>query len=171
MREASRVFSGREKALLAVAALAVTAVVVIQFSGGAASTAKLDPGQDVGRWKALQQRVADAEARLRKITIPEAEAATRLLRAAQASGSATGVTISSARPRRPTKTPSGCVEHMLEIQAAGGFPSIARFMFDLEARNANIRIARVAVTSSDDSSDMVHCAITIGGYSPGEVKK
>jgi len=164
------VFSRREKALLVLAALAVIVVLVIQFAGGSAGTAG-DPSRDIGPWKALQKRVADTEARLGKVTVPEVEAATRLLRAAQASGSTTGVTITSARPRRPAKTPSGCVEHALEIQATGGFPSIARFMFDLEAKNPSLRIARVAISSSDDSSDKVRCAIIIAGYSPGEVRQ
>jgi len=36
---------------------------------------------------------------------------------------------------------------------------------------ANLRIARVAITSSDDGSDKVNCAITIAGYSPGVSKQ
>lgn len=164
-------FSRREKALLALAALAVVVVVGVQLSVGAAGTARVDRSSDVARWKALRQRVDDTEARLREITTREPEAAARLLRAAQASGAATGVVITSARPRKATKTSSGCLEHALEVQVAGRFPSIARFMFDLEAKNANIHIARVAVTSSDAGSDRVNCAIIVAGYSPGEVEK
>jgi hypothetical protein len=165
------VFSRRERVLLALAAIAVIAVVVIQLWGGVGGSARANEGRDIAQLNALQQRVADTDARLREITIPESEATARLLRAAQASGLATGVAITSARPRTPTKTSFGCVEHALEVQAAGSFPSIAKFMFDLEAKNANLRITRAAVTSSDDSSDTVHSAIIVAGYSPGEAKK
>lgn len=162
-------FSHREKVLLVVAALAVTAILVVQFAVGAAGTTG-DPGRDIGRWKALQKRVANTEARLKNVTISESEAATRLLRAAQGSSSATGVTITAARPRRPAKTSFGCVEHALEIQVTGGFPTVARFMFDLEAKNPSLRIARVSMSASDDSSDRVRCAIIIAAYSPGEIR-
>ena len=169
--EASRVFSRREKVLLALAAVAVAVVGGVQVWGTTAGTARMNRASDLPHWKALRQRVDDTDARLRKTTIPASDAAARLLRAGQASGSATGVAITSARPRRATKTPSGCLEQALEIQATGRFPSIARFMFDLETRNANLRIARVAITSSDAGSDRVNGAITIVGYSPGVVKK
>jgi len=166
------VFSRREKVLLALAAAAVAAVVlVVQLTGTAAGTAQGDREREVRQWKALQQRVSDAQAHLRQITVPEAEAPARLLRAAQASGSATGVRISSARPRRPTTTRSGCVEQALELEVTGRFPDIARFVFDLEAKNVNLRIARIAITSSGGGSDQVSCAITVAGYSPGAITK
>lgn len=164
-------FSRREKVLLALAAVAVAVVVSVQLSATVTGTAKADQSRDIARWKALRQSVADAEAQLLEITSPESEAAVHLLRATQASGSATGVTVTSARPRKATRTSSRCLEQTLEVQAAGRFPNIARFMFDLEARNANIRIARVAVTSSDAGSDKVNCTIMIAGYSPGEVER
>ena len=163
-------FSRREKIMLAVAALAVAAAVGVQLSSSASRTPGLNGGEIAG-WQALRQRVDDASARLRAVTAPEPEVIGHLLRAAQASGAATGVIVTSARPRRATRTSSGCMEHTLEIQVAGRFPSIARFVFDLEAKHADIRIARVAVNSSESGSDKVDCGITIAGYSPGEVAK
>jgi hypothetical protein len=165
------VFSRREKILVALAVAVVAVVGGLQFLGTSARTAATDPGSDLPHLKALQRSVADTEARLRGITVPAPEAAARLLRAAQASGAATGVTIAFARPHPGTKTRSGCVEYALEVQATGRFPSVARFMYDLEAKNANLRIARVAITSGDAASDAVNCAITIAGYSPGAIKK
>jgi hypothetical protein len=169
--EGSPVFSRREKILLLLAAAAVAVVVSIQFSGTIGGASRQGPTIDVRQVKALQQRVDDAEARLRKATLPASEATARILRAAQASGSATGVTVASARPRTPIKMSSGCLEQALEIQATGPFPNIARFMYDLEAKNANLRIARVAISSSDAASDKVNCAVTVAGYSPGVIKQ
>jgi len=165
------VFSRREKILLALAAAAVAAVVGIQLSGTVAGTARVGQTTDIRQLKALRQRVNDAEARLRHVTIPAPQATAHILRAAQASGSATGVTVASARPRTATTMSSGCLEQALEIQATGRFPNIARFMYDLEAKNANLRIARVAITSGDAASDTVNCAITVAGYSPGVIKQ
>jgi 4-aminobutyrate aminotransferase-like enzyme len=165
------VFSRREKALLTLAAVAVAVVLCVQLSGTFAGPSAAERSGDVAQSEALRRRVNDADARLRQITIPGPQAATRLLRAVQASGSAAGVTIAFARPRRATKTSSGALEQALEIQASGPFPKIARFMFDLEARNANLRIARAAITSSDAASDKVSCAITIAAYSPGVIKQ
>jgi hypothetical protein len=163
------VFSRRERVLLLLAAVAVAVVVGIQVLG----TRTARPGQtsDIRQLKALRQSVSDAEARLRDVTIPAPQATARILRAAQASGSATDVTVASARPRTATKIASGCLEQALEIQATGRFPNIARFMYDLEAKNANLRIARVAISSGDAASDKVNCAITVAGYSPGVIKQ
>jgi len=165
------VFSRREKALLALAAVAVVAVACVQLAGTVAGTAGANGGADVARWETLRRQVDDAQVRLRKVTIPGPEAAARLLRAAQASGAATGATIAFARPRAATKTRAGCLEQALDVQATGRFPNIARFMFDLEANNPSLRIARVAVTAADDASDRVNCAITVAGYSPGVSEK
>lgn len=164
-------FTRREKVLLALAALVVAAVVCVQVVGTPAGTAAVRGAADVAQWKALRRQVDDAEARLRKATIPAPQAAARLLRAVQTSGAATGVTIAFARPRPAAKTRAGCLEQALDIQATGRFPSVARFMFDLEANNPSLRIARVAVTSADDASDKVNCAITVVGYSPGAIEK
>jgi hypothetical protein len=166
------VFSRRERLLLGLAAIAVAAAVVIQLAGGAADMPRARPGGDIARWKALRQRVNDTQARLREVTMPPSEAAADLLQAAQASGAATGVTIAFARPRpATTTTSSGCLEQALEIQVKGRFPDIARFMFNLEAKHASLRIARVAITSSGDGGDQVNCAITLAGYSPGVTKQ
>jgi len=165
------VFSRREKVLLALAAIAVAVAVGVQLLGDAVGSAGADPSSELARWKALRQRVDDAQARLDRITTPESEVTARMLRAAQANGSAAGVTITSARPRRATKTGAGCGENALEIQAAGRFPDIAKFMFELEAENGNLRIARVAINSSEGGSDKVNCTIIIVGYSPGEVEQ
>lgn len=164
-------FSRREKMLLLFAAVAVAVVVGIQVSSTVGGTARAGQTTDVRQLKALRQRVDDAEARLRQVTIPAPQATAHILRAAQASGSATGVAVASARPRTATKMSSGCLEQALEIQATGRFPNIARFMYDLEAKNANLRIARVAITSGDAASDTVNCAITVAGYSPGVIKQ
>jgi hypothetical protein len=80
------------------------------------------------------------------------------------------VTVASVRPRAASKLSSGAIEQALEVQADGRFPNVARFMFDLEAKNANMRIARVAISSSDPTSDKVTCTITVACYGSGAVK-
>lgn len=162
-------FSRREKVLLVLAAITVAAVVALQFmAGGAEGTPAQRQGESL---RALRRRVADSEARVGKVTAAETELTAVMLRAAQASAAAAQVNIVSVRPRRAAKLSSGAVEHSLEVQASGHFPAIAKFMFEIEAKHRELRIARVAISSGDSGSDKVTCAIVIAGYSPGEIAK
>jgi Tfp pilus assembly protein PilO len=165
------VFSRREKILLIATAAVVAAIVALQFAGTSGSSPGADEARISARWRALKKQVGTLEARLASTTSTPSKAVPRLLRAAQASAAATGITLASIRPRRPTRTASGSMEHSVEIQAAGRFPDVARFMLDIEHRQPYVRLARVAITSTDGASDKVNATFMIAGYSPGEVRK
>lgn len=164
-------FSRREKVLLAGAIVAVVTAVGFQMAGIPGGRASLDQGSNVDQWRSLKKRVGALEGRLAAITSQESEVVPRLLRAAQASSAATGVSLVSLRPRRAAKTASGCLEQSIEIQARGRFPDLARFMFDIEERNARIRLASVSISSIEATSDAINSTIVVVGYSPGEVQR
>jgi len=169
--EVRTVFSRREKMLVVAAALAVVLAVGFQLVGGPRGPSSAEQTRITGRWRAAKRRVSDLEARLAAMTSPASSAFPRLLRAAQASAVSAGVAVASARPRRPTKTASGCQENSLEIQATGSYPGVIKFISDIQAKNPSVRLARAAISSADAASDRVNSTITISSYSPGEVTK
>lgn len=158
-------FAGRDRLLLGVAAVVVAAVVWFQLAAapGALPVAGVSRAEREG----LERRVSTLEARLAAVTIPSAQAAGVILRTAQSSAAATGMTIVQVRPRPPAKSPSGCLERAMEIQVRGRFPDLTRFLFRLEAGNQPLRVTRISMSSADNSSDQVNCTLVAVSYSPG----
>ena len=162
-------FSRRERMLLLIALVAVAAAAAFQFVETSRAPSDGDGRHSAAQQRALEQRVGGLEERLAAETSPASAVVPDLLRAAQASSASTGMTVRSARPRRATKTPAGCVEHTVEIQVRGRFPDLAKFIFDLEEKNPRLRVARAAINAADAESDVVNCTIMAASYSPGEV--
>jgi Tfp pilus assembly protein PilO len=165
------VFSRREKALLVAAAVAVIAVTALQLAATLWGGASADEARALARWRALKKHLQSLEARVAAVTGPSSSAVPRLLRAAQASAQATGISLTSIRPRRPTRMSTGCMEHSVEMQASGRFPDVVKFIVDIEAKNRLVQPGRVAITATDGKSDMVNATIVLSTYSAGELNK
>jgi len=165
------VFSRREKVFMVLAALAVGLALAFQLAGTSPGPSRVEQARIGRRLRDARNRVNALEARLAKMTDPASKAVPGLLHAAQASGASTGVTIASVRPRRPTKTESGCQENSLEIQATGIFPNVIKFMVDIRQKNPYVRLARVTMNSTDAASDKVTSTVVLSSYSQPEVSK
>jgi hypothetical protein len=164
-------FSRREKTLLIVAAVAVAAAVAFQVLGAAAGRTRGEELRNEAAWKDLKGQVTRLEARLDAETVPESQVVPRVIEAAQTSAAQTGVDLASVRPRKPTQTPAGCLEHGVEIQARGAFPAVARFLYQVEEKHAWLRLTRASITQTSPGTDQVTCTVILAGYSPGGYKK
>lgn len=156
---------------MALAALAVALALAFQLAGRKPVPDRAEQARIGRRLRDARNRVGALEASLADMTSPASSAIPGLLRVAQASGASAGVTLASVRPRRPSKTASGCQENSLEIQATGSFPNVIRFMVDIRQKNPYVRLARVTMNSTDAASDKVTSTVVLSSYSQPEVSK
>lgn len=173
-----KLLSGRERLLIVVAlAIAVFIVIDALTSGGTPGSRALTEAR---RKQAQSQR--DLTALHREIDTLQSQIGKRLTAgtprrvvqdmvvSAQDAARAAGLKLEDVKPSEPDEL-SGVRRVPVHVRLTARFPEAARFLFELERRNAGYQVSQVQLLAKDPQSDRLDMEVRMVAYVTDEKEK
>jgi Tfp pilus assembly protein PilO len=173
-----KLLSSRER-LLIVVALAIAVFIVVDAlgsSGTAGSRALADARRrqaDTQRSLATAHREIDnLQAQISKrLTTGTPQAVVQdMVVSAQAAAGASGLKLDDVKPTEPDEF-SGVRRVPVHVRLTARFPEAARFLYELERRNARYQVSQVQLLAKDPQSDRLDMEVRLVAYVAEEKEK
>lgn len=173
-----KLLSSRERLLILVAlAIAVFIVIDALTSKGTAGSRALAEAQRKQTQAqrevaALHREIDDLQGRIGKrlaAGTPQAVVQDMVV-SAQAAAGAAGLKLEDVKPSEPDEV-SGVRRVPVHVRLTARFPEAARFLYELERRNAGYQVSQVQMIAKDPQSDRLDLEVRLVAYVTGEKEK
>jgi len=173
-----KLLSSRERLLIVVAvAIAVFIVIDVLTSSGtpgsrALAEARRKQTHAQRDLAALHREIDDLQGRIgKRLTSGAPQAVVQdMVVSAQAAAGAAGLKLDDVKPSEPDEL-SGMRRVPVHVRLSARFPEAARFLYELERRNAGYEVSQVQLVAKDPQSDRLDLEVSLVAYVTGEKEK
>jgi Tfp pilus assembly protein PilO len=173
-----KLLSSRERLLILVAlAIAVFIVIDALTSGGtpgsrALAQARQKQAQMQRDLSALHREIDELQRQIgKRLTSGTPRGVVQdMVVSAQAAAGAAGLKLEDVKPSEPDEI-SGIRRVPVHVRLTARFPQAARFLYELERRNAGYQVSQVQLVAKDPQSDRLDMEVRLVAYVAGEKEK